>query len=378
MIVIPGRIPIAIHPIFWFLAAMIGWLNSQSLLGILIWVGIIFVSVLVHEFGHALTALAFKQSAKIQLIALGGVTSYQGPKLRFWQQFVIVFNGPLFGFFLFVLATLFLRFDWSHWPIWHATLKITQIANLFWSVVNLFPVMPLDGGQLLRIVLEANFGMRGFRASWLIGGLLSTACALGFFLIHQFLVGAIFFLFAFQGFASWRQSRFVTKDDREEGRSQLLSKAETALREGRKGEARQLFEQVRGDDHGLLSSAACQYLAFLDAEEGKRKEAYDLLLSVKQQLSDESRLLLHQLAFEQKDYSVVAEFSKECYQSSQDQQVALRNARAFAALKQGKLAGGWLQTAWKHGGIDLEKVLHEEEFSNVREDPEFRTFIENI
>ena len=100
MIVIPGPIPVAIHPLFWLLATVIGWIYSQSLPGVLIWIGIIFFSVLIHEFGHALTAVAFRQRAQIQLVALGGLTSFEGPKLRFWQQFLITFNGPLFGFFL--------------------------------------------------------------------------------------------------------------------------------------------------------------------------------------------------------------------------------------------------------------------------------------
>jgi hypothetical protein len=76
MIEIPGRIPLAIHPFFWVFAALIGWMNSQTILGTLIWVGIIVVSVVVHEFGHAITAVLFKQKARIQLIALGGVTPF--------------------------------------------------------------------------------------------------------------------------------------------------------------------------------------------------------------------------------------------------------------------------------------------------------------
>ena len=99
MIEIPGRIPLAIHPFFWLFAAVIGWINSGTFLGMFIWVGIIFVSVLFHEFGHALTAVIFKQKARIQLVALGGVTMYDGPKLNAWKQFIITFNGPLFWIF---------------------------------------------------------------------------------------------------------------------------------------------------------------------------------------------------------------------------------------------------------------------------------------
>src|SRR3989344_6678184 len=76
MIVIPGRIPVAIHPFFWLIAGLIGWMNSHTLFGMLAWIGIILVSVLVHEFGHALTAVFFKQKTKIQLVALGGLPSF--------------------------------------------------------------------------------------------------------------------------------------------------------------------------------------------------------------------------------------------------------------------------------------------------------------
>ena len=65
MIRIPGRIPITIHGAFWILAALIGFLNSHSIVGTLIWMAIILISVLFHELGHALTALAFKQNMHI-------------------------------------------------------------------------------------------------------------------------------------------------------------------------------------------------------------------------------------------------------------------------------------------------------------------------
>jgi hypothetical protein len=42
MIIIPGPIPIAIHPFFWLFAALVGWLYGQSITGMLIWMGIIF------------------------------------------------------------------------------------------------------------------------------------------------------------------------------------------------------------------------------------------------------------------------------------------------------------------------------------------------
>ncbi len=377
MIELPGRVPIAIHPFFWIFAALIGWLNSGTIIGSLIWVGIIFVSVLIHEYGHAFTALCFKQKARIQLIALGGVTSFDGPKLKFWQQFLITFNGPLFGFFLFLFASLLLQFSW---PLPLAkVLKATQIANLFWTVVNLLPVLPLDGGQLLRILLEANFGIKGFKASLLIGSLVAAFISFYFFMLQAFLIGAFFFLFAFQSFDGWRKSRFATRADRDDVNKQLMIAAEQALHEGRIDEAKRIFEEMRQKATGsLFAHAAVQYLAYLDAKEGKRKEAYDLLLPIKDHLADDSLLLLHELAFGQKNYPLVAELSIACYQAAPSQKIALHNARAFASLHRAKPAGGWLQTAWQYGGLEINSLLSEEEFELLKNDPEFKVFVDAL
>ena len=378
MLIFPGRIPIAIHPFFWLFAALLGWLYGQSFLGMLIWIGIIFVSVLFHEYGHALTALAFRQNARIQLVALGGVTTYDGgPPLKFWQQFVIVLNGPLFGFLLCLAATFVLTFSLS--PLWHGIFRATQIANLFWSAVNLFPVLPLDGGQLLRIALEGFFGLRGFRASLLIGAVLAALVACVTFVVGYFIAGAFFFLFAFQSFDAWRKSRFATRNDREESNKALLSRAEIALQEGRKEEAKRLFEEIQHQlTGGVLFVTASQYLAFLNLQEGKKEEAYHLLLPIKEQLAEESICLLHQLAAEHANDAVVVDLSTRCYQILPSQEVALRNARSFARLCEAKPAGGWLQTAWQHGSFNVEKVLSESAFSAIKDDPLFKEFTDPL
>lgn len=380
MIEIPGRIPIVIHPFFWILAAFIGWINAQgSLMGMLIWIGIIFVSVLFHEYGHALTSVLFKQKARIQLVALGGVTSYEGPKLTFLKQFFIVFNGPLFGFFLFLGATFLLKLDWSGSPIVYSILKMTQVANLFWTVVNLLPVLPLDGGQLLRIVLEANFGVKGFKASLLIGAIISVLFSFVFFVIQFYLAGALFFLFAFQSFDLWRKSRIVNAGDRDDENRKLLVQGEIALREGKIDAAKQNFEMVcEKAKGGILAAAAAQYLAILLMKEGKRKEVYDLILPLKEYLADDTRCMLHQLAAEFNNYAVVAKLSSACYQTLPSQEMALRNARAFAHLREAKMAGGWLQTAWQYGGLALDQVLQESDFAALRGIPEFEAFIEKL
>src|SRR5579883_1974403 len=94
------RIPVLIRPTFWLFAAIIAFIYGRTLWGTLIWTGIIFVSVLFHEYGHALTAMFFGRKPRIEIVALGGLTMHDGEKLSAWKQFLIVLNGPLFGLLL--------------------------------------------------------------------------------------------------------------------------------------------------------------------------------------------------------------------------------------------------------------------------------------
>ena len=155
-----------------------------------------------------------------------------------------------------------------------------------------------------------------------------------------------------------------------------MVQAEQAFQEGNKEEAKKLFEEVRNKaSGGMLALAATQYLAFLIYKEGKRKEAYEMLLPYKEQLSDDILILLHELAAEEKNYPLVIEISQKCYQTAPSQKMALNNSRAYAHEGQPKFAGGWLQTAWQFGGLNLPVILEEEEFKAVVQDPEFQEFI---
>ena len=215
MIRIPGRIPITIYPTFWILAALIAVLFGEGdFLKMFIWVGVIFVSVLFHEFGHALTALCFGRNPRIELVAMGGLTYHDGEKLPFWKQFLITLNGPVFGFII-VIAVYLLK-DIPALSTGYAGQLLLQIlvVNIIWTVVNLLPVLPLDGGQLLRIVLEKFFDVKGLRYAFLLSSILSLAFCLILFLTQNFLAGAVFFLFAFENFDNFRKSRFVRDSDR--------------------------------------------------------------------------------------------------------------------------------------------------------------------
>lgn len=376
MIRIAGKIPIIIYPVFWLVAALIGYVNSGSFLGTLIWVGIILLSLIVHELGHAITALFFGKKPKIELVAMGGVTTYDSDGLKYYQQFLITFCGPLFGFLLFLAAYLILYFHLLQNPLGLQIVNSFKWANLIWTIANLLPIIPLDGGQLLRITLEAFFGLKGFKIALFLGMVCALAMSFLFFIFRNFLLGSIFFLLTFQSFDLFRRTKHLVSVDRKEEYAKMLKEGEEALEAGKIDEAWKLFTEVRERTKaGILHGMATRYLATICLEKEEGHEAYELLLEIKEQLADEALCFLHKLAFDEGNFSLVAELSSQCYQLEPSKEVALRNARSFAILGNPKPAGGWLQRAGEFAGVDISLISHESCFDKVRSNPLFRDFL---
>ncbi len=376
MIRIPGKIPVTIHPAFWVVAGLIGYFNALSFVGTLIWIGVIFVSVLVHEFGHALTAALFGLEPKIELVAFGGLTYHQGDKLPFWKQFFIVLDGPLFGFLLFGIATYILPYTSG---IWFAIVRPFQWINLIWTILNLLPILPMDGGQLMRIVLEGFFGIKGFKYSLLISAIFALFGSLVFFLYQGFLIGALFFLFAYQSFETWKKMRHISDKDRSDTVKASFEEAEEKFLSGNKSGSLGLFEKVRAEaKRGMIHALATQYIALIKDEEGKTDEAYDLLLSAYDDLTDEAKCILHRLAFQKKNYPLVIKLGGSCYQTLPNAELALRNAYAHAIQKEPEPAIGWLKAAWEQGIDNISEVLNDPIFDPIRQTPPFQQFLKVI
>ncbi len=124
-------------------------------------------------------------------------------------------------------------------------LSLMRVVNLFWTIVNLLPVMPLDGGQLLRIVLEKIFGLKGFKYAILASMVIAIGISLFFFLTQAFLIGALFFLLAYQSYDTFRRTRHLSETDRDDSLREQLEKVEEQMQTGKKEAAFLLCEQIR-------------------------------------------------------------------------------------------------------------------------------------
>jgi len=372
------KIPIRISPLFWLSAALIGWINSSSIVGIIVWIGIVFVSIIVHEFGHAIAALLFGQRPRIELVAFGGLTYPIGPKLSPGKEFIVFLCGPLFGFALFLLATLLLpSFENSSF---YPALKGLQIVNLIWTILNLFPVIPLDGGQLVRVILEAWFQVRGIKFALLFSLLFAIASGLFFITIGWILPSVFFFLFAFQNFMAYRQLGPASKADGNEALQTLFEQAEEALERGDENSAITLFENIKAQTkEGIIYLSATQILARLVYRKGEKEKAFALLRSIQKELTSDGLILLHLIAFELGEYDLVLSLSSDAFQIEPSADTALRNAIASASHGQIDPAIGWLKAAVRSGLINpLEIIEREKSFAPLISNPAFHTFLKSL
>ncbi|MCE9551809.1 MAG: site-2 protease family protein [Planctomycetes bacterium] len=171
-------IPVRIHPYFWLATLMLGYQGSGTPpINMLIWVGVVFVSILIHELGHALVAWLYGWPPWITLYAFGGLASYRPTYRTARSEILISLAGPGAGF-LFIALIMALVHASGHYVTidtggmltqWvkysppfdsaNVNIMIRQLLflNIFWGLVNLLPIFPLDGGHIAQeLMTQAN------------------------------------------------------------------------------------------------------------------------------------------------------------------------------------------------------------------------------
>jgi Zn-dependent protease len=151
---------------FFLLIALYFW-TSQSAAAAALFSGAVLLSVLVHEFGHVLAVRRLLHAPSIVVLwMLGGLTIYRGAP-RPGQQAAISLLGPAFSFALgglsYAAARLLLPaplhlLSRPEGPALDVFLWVMVWINLVWTLANLLPALPLDGGQALRAGLRAALG----------------------------------------------------------------------------------------------------------------------------------------------------------------------------------------------------------------------------
>ncbi len=353
MYTINTPIPITIHPLFIVVALWIGYLITQDVAATLVVASIIFISILIHEFGHALTARAFKQTPSITLQLLGGLTERRGPPLKKWQEFLIVLNGPVAGL---ALSYLFYNLNLIH-P--SGFFVIGFQINLVWTIFNLLPVLPMDGGQLLRITLEKLFGFKGLKAAMLISLLLASLITLLAFATGEIFIGIILAIFAFESYRGYAHLRTMTPSDADTSIQEAYEIAERDYLDHNYAKARSGYEWVREKTKsGALYNYSTYRLAEIEAREHNYARAYNFLKPIRDSLDAPGLALLQRLAYETEDWPAVLQ-----HQSTTAEQMAL-SAIAAAQLNNVESAKGWYHAYIRAGGDPSLKNDHR--FDQIR------------
>lgn len=167
-----GNIPVRVHLVFFFMALMLG--GGRPGPGLVSWVVIVFVSVLLHELGHALVGRAFGLSPEIDLHGMGGLTSWTaGPRLGPVPFILISLAGPLTGIVLGAIVwALAVRAQSLSATAAVAADQFVSV-NVYWGILNLIPMLPLDGGNVLARVLDLLTGGRGRRPAHFLSAALA-------------------------------------------------------------------------------------------------------------------------------------------------------------------------------------------------------------
>ena len=204
-------IPISIQPFFWVTMALLGGAfrsdtqTSDGLLRLGLFMIAGFISILIHELGHALTIKAFKLRPSITLQAFGGFASYPAGILTRPQSFLVTAGGPAIQLLLALGAFLLLDVPGirenvnTSYFVWKLFL-----VSLFWALLNLLPILPLDGGQLVNAIL----GPARIRITLWI----TIIAAIGAGLLLYRFTGPLFLIFlgmfAFQAFQALRENNW--------------------------------------------------------------------------------------------------------------------------------------------------------------------------
>lgn len=128
----------------------------------LIFILAIFFCVILHEFGHALTAQKYGiQTRDIILLPIGGLARLERIPEDPRQELNVALAGPFVNLVIFLLLSIVVYLSGIQIEFIEDThvdggtiLLFLASANLFLALFNLLPAFPMDGGRVLRALLS--------------------------------------------------------------------------------------------------------------------------------------------------------------------------------------------------------------------------------
>jgi Zn-dependent protease/CBS domain-containing protein len=184
-------IDVYLHVTFLLLLVWVAWIywaETGTVAGVLsglMLILLLFACVVLHEYGHALTARRFGIGTKsITLLPIGGLALLESMPKDPWQEIIVALAGPAVNFA--IAALLFLAIMLGSRP--GALLALDPsvgilstllAANLMLALFNLLPAFPMDGGRVLRAALAMRMDrVRATRNAARVGQALAVGLGL--------------------------------------------------------------------------------------------------------------------------------------------------------------------------------------------------------
>ncbi len=222
-----GRIPVQVHGSFFLTMLLFSAGNLKNPALVVAWIAAAFVAVLLHELGHAYAGRAFGLAPAIQLHGMGGVTTWTaGKRLSPGRQIVVSLAGPMVGIAI-GLPLLFLSPSMTLSPLQADVVAAVVWVNLGWGLLNLLPILPMDGGNIMSAFFQVFSPKKGETAARVVSLFVAAAVG-GFAVLHGAYFGAMLAgLYAFRNVQAIRAGRKA--DVEEVPLAAAMAEAYTAL-----------------------------------------------------------------------------------------------------------------------------------------------------
>ncbi|HSP35940.1 MAG TPA: site-2 protease family protein [Thermoanaerobaculia bacterium] len=176
----------------------------------LLWVPVLFISIVIHELAHAATIGAFGYGpSEIVLGGIGGATMNRR-RAKAWQDVAISLAGPISSFLLaWLIRVVYVRVPFAHHdPMMVVFLPLLARANIMWGVFNLFPIAPLDGGHAVRNFFRMFLDeRRAFAVSVWIAIVVGASIAVAGLFLRWYFLALLIAWYVFMNYQQWKYFR---------------------------------------------------------------------------------------------------------------------------------------------------------------------------
>lgn len=267
--------PVTIHASFLVIVLLLGWSAPSGVEGALTWLVVVTVSVIAHELGHAFVAAPVGGQPRIDLYMMAGLTTWQPGRASRGRRVAVSVAGPFAGVVLGVaLLFAYVTVDPPEASLLSDALLNAVFVNLGWGLLNLLPMLPLDGGQIvLALMPGADDLVRIRRASYVSLGVAAVVAVAAF--AYGAPIAAALVLF----FAAGNLQRIVALRKGEDPVVSGLAEAEIALHDGRPEDALRHVPDLDAVAPPLRGTAAIIRSAAL-LRLGRHREAQDTLVDL--------------------------------------------------------------------------------------------------